>query len=147
MDVSKLGMGAMIQMLSGNEESVNALQSSLGKTIKTVKLTKDKDELQFTFTDKTVLTLYDSAQSCCERRYLSCDDNLKPFKGSTLIGVDLVEAKSEEIALLEKDGDYHGEDHEVMFLKIKTSEGVFTVCSHDEHNGYYGGIIIQARAS
>ena len=34
------------------------------------------------------------------------------------------------------------ETHEVQFLEIKTSKGIFTMSTHNEHNGYYGGFAI-----
>ena len=40
----------------------------------------------------------------------------------------------------------HNEDcHEVQFLEVKTSKGSFTMSSHNEHNGYYGGFSIEVR--
>ena len=32
--------------------------------------------------------------------------------------------------------------HEIKFLEVKTNRGVFTMVSHNEHTGYYGGFLI-----
>ncbi len=37
--------------------------------------------------------------------------------------------------------DEYGE-HEVSFLEIETNKGQISVASHNEHNGYYGGICL-----
>ena len=36
------------------------------------------------------------------------------------------------------------DEHEVQFLEVLTSKGGFTMASHNEHNGYYGGFLIRA---
>jgi hypothetical protein len=35
-----------------------------------------------------------------------------------------------------------GEDHDIAFLLVQTSDGVFTMVNHNEHNGYYGGFLV-----
>jgi len=64
------------------------------------------------------------------------DDDLTEFVGTKFLGVEIKEAPSIE-------GEY-GEQHEVQFLEVKTDKGVFTMASHNEHNGYYGGFSIVA---
>ena len=46
-----------------------------------------------------------------------------------------------EIREAPNEPDEYG-DHEVQFLLVNTSIGTFTVASHNEHNGYYGGFDI-----
>jgi hypothetical protein len=77
MNNEHLGMGVMIGMLSGNAKTVDTVKSSLGKIIETVEL-KD-DDLKFLFTDGTGMILRDDGQSCCEHRYMVCDDDLTSF--------------------------------------------------------------------
>ena len=142
--MSQLGVGVMIQMLSGNEDSVKAFQSAIGKTIASVvvyqqgsRLGPDPDELRIAFTDGTGVALYDNGQSCCESRYMHTDDDLKSYVGAVLLDGEIREAPS----VSENPCDYH----DVEFLDIKTSVGVLTVSNHNEHNGYYGGFAVRAK--
>lgn len=130
-----LGLGVMIQSLGGNKETVNAVKSALGKVIEKVSL--DDNELVFNFTDGTGLKMFDDGQSCCEYRYMRTDDDLSDYQGSTLLDFELKDAPNME--------DEYG-DHEVQFLDVKTSNGVFQMANHNEHNGYYGGFWIVARS-
>jgi hypothetical protein len=130
-----LGLGVMIQSLGGNEETVNAVKSALGKVIEKVSL--DDNELVFKFTDGTGLKMFDDGQSCCENRYMATADDLTEYANTTLLDFELKTAPNME--------DEYG-DHEVQFLDVKTSNGVFQMANHDEHNGYYGGFWIVARS-
>ena len=65
------------------------------------------------------------------------DDDLSDYQGSTLLDFELKDALNME--------DKYG-DHEVQFLDVKTSNGVFQMANHNEHNGYYGGFWIVARS-
>lgn len=129
-----LGLGVMMQSLGGNEKTVNAVKSALGKVIKRVVL-HDDEVLVFEFTDGTGLRMFDDGQSCCEQRYMSTDDDLSDFKGTTLLDFELKVAPNVY--------DEYGE-HEVQFLDVKTSNGVFQMANHNEHNGFYGGFWIAA---
>ena len=130
-----LGLGVMINSLGDNEETVNAVKSALGKTIETVKL--EDNELLFKFTDGTGLKMFDDGQSCCENRYMATADDLTEYANTTLLDFELKTAPNME--------DEYG-DHEVQFLDVKTSNGVFQMANHNEHNGYYGGFWIVARS-
>jgi hypothetical protein len=130
-----VGLGVMIQSLGGNEETVNAVKSALGKTIETVKL--EDNELIFNFTDGTGLKMFDNGQSSNEYRYMRTDDDLSDFEGATLLDFELKDGPHME--------DEYGE-HEVQFLDVKTSNGVFQMANHNEHNGYYGVFWIVARS-
>ena len=126
----------MIRMLAGNEETVNAIKSSIGKEIK--EITKEGETLHFVFVGGGILDVWDNGQSCCEHRYMVVNDKLSDFFGAKLKGFETKEAPPEP---------YDGGDHEVQFLDVHTSKGTFQVSSHNEHNGYYGGFSIEARAS
>jgi len=130
-----LGLGVMINMLGGNEETVNAVTRSLNKVITDLRI--DSDDLKFTFEDGTVLRLYDGGQSCCEHRYMKCDDKLSDYVGQKLVNV--------EIKKYDNIGDDGYSEHEVQFVEIQTDKDFFTIVNHNEHNGYYGGFSLQAR--
>lgn len=127
-------MGVLIGMLAGNSESVAAFTGALGKTISGLRLGED-DALHFEFSDGTKIKLSDDGQSCCELRYMRTDDDLAAFIGAVLEDAEIKDAPDAE--------DEYG-THEVQFLEVKTSKGVFTMASHNEHNGYYGGFCIRA---
>lgn len=126
-----LGMGVMIQMLSGNGDSVEAFTEAIGKEIASASL---DDALKLTFTDGTGIVFQDDGQSCCESRYMTCDDDLSVLVGGTLVTAEVADGGTE-------DAEY--DCHEVAFLKVQASTGGITVASHNEHNGYYGGFCIR----
>ena len=132
--MENLGVGVMFGILGGNEETVTSIQSSLNKTIEKVEL--DDEQLFISFIDGSELVIWDGGQSCCESRYMTTDDNLSDFNGATLLDMELKSVEYEDL-------DYG--EHEIQFLDVKTSEGVFTIVNHNEHNGYYGGFWIQAK--
>ncbi|MET7242943.1 hypothetical protein ABZT49_06200 [Methylobacterium sp. EM32] len=96
------------------------------------------DVLRFEFTDGSSLKVWDDGQRCCERRYLSCDDALQHFSGASFRGLEVRDVET---------GDSDDGCHEVQFFVVSTSLGTFTVASHNEHNGYYGGFDISAEFS
>lgn len=132
-----LGMGVMLGMLTGNAGTVEAISRSLNKTIKEVRLFENDhvDALILTLDDGTLL-LRDEGQSCCEARYMTCDDDLATFAGSKIVGVELRDAPSIEV----EDGDHH----DVQFLVVRTTGGEIVCSTHNEHNGYYGGFNVVA---
>ena len=132
--MENLGVGVMLGILGGNEKTVTSIQSSLNKTIKKVEL--DDEQLFISFIDGSELVIWDGGQSCCESRYMTTDDDLSYFSGATLLDMELKSVEYEDL-------DYG--EHEIQFLDVKTSEGVFTIVNHNEHNGYYGGFWIQAK--
>ena len=112
------------------------LKNGLNKTIKDLKITDDN--LNFVFEDDTTLSLYDGGQSCCEHRYMKCDDKLSDYIGQKLIDVEIKNYKNLNV-------DDSWSEHEVQFVEIKTDKDFFTIVNHNEHNGYYGGFSLQAR--
>lgn len=125
-----LGFGVMVGRLFGGDRGA-PVREALGKAIASVKL--EEDALHFVMDDGTKFRLYDDGQSCCENRYMRTDDDLATFAGAKLTGVEIKEAPSVS-------AEY--EEHEIEFLEIQTDRGVFTMASHNEHNGYYGGFHI-----
>ena len=137
--MSRPGLGAMLQMLGGNEETVNTHKSAMGKKIKSIRIDKDYNGdggLEMLFDDGTGIWIFDDARSCCEDRYLHTDDNVSDFAGAIFIEAELREGG-------EKGDDW--ETHEWEFVIIKTSIGEFTLETHNEHNGYYGGFYVKIR--
>lgn len=126
-----MGFGVMLGYLGGNEETVAAMKDATGKVIADLRL--EDNELLIKFDDGTGIAIYDDGQSCSEYRHMSTDDNLADYVGAQLLGAEIKDAPTEE--------DEYG-DHEVQFLEVMTSKGVFTMVNHNEHNGYYGGFWI-----
>lgn len=125
------GIGVMINMLGGNRESAEAFQAVIGQKISKLWLDPgDDNALHFEFEDGRKGKLFDDGRSCCESRYMRTDDELGYYVGSILLGASVQDGPNEP--------DEYG-DHEVQFLKVTTDRGVFTMASHNEHNGYYGG--------
>jgi len=133
-----MGLDRLINVLKNvyNEGSVIALETALGKKIAAIDLGEDR--LQFTFTDKTKIEISDDGQCCCKDRYMRSDDDLDAFIGARFIMAEIREGPEIE--------DDRCAVHEVQFLIVTTDRGAFTVASHNEHNGYYGGFVICVKA-
>ncbi len=138
MSDTQLGLGVMIKMLGGNADSVAAFESGLNKQIVALYLGTD-DALHFIFSGGHRMKLYDAGQSCCENRYMRTDDDLSYYVGATLLGATVEDAPEGSAG-----DDISHEVHEVQFLHVKTSKGTFTMSTHNEHNGYYGGFYVVA---
>jgi hypothetical protein len=120
---------------SDNPKNIAAFGQCIGKEISGLAMTND-DKLKFDFTDGAAMVLFDNGQSCCEDRYMTTDDELQDFVGATLLGAKA--ADYDEVPA--------GEDvHEIAFLHIATSKGVFTMQTHNKHNGCYGGFDVVTR--
>ena len=131
--MGQLGLGVMIQMLGGSSETVTAIKSKLNITFDRVELRDDV--LTFHYDDDSELRLWDGGQSCCESRYMIVDDKLEYFAGAKILDVQIRSADSIPTEYKE---------HEIQFLDVTTDKGVIQACTHNEHNGYYGGFWIQA---
>lgn len=131
----------MIQMLWGDDGSTRkALESCIGQKIKAATLDEEGDgALVLVMGDGQTLRLFDNGRSCCESRYLTCDDDLDQFIGAELIDIEVSDGPTVETE--------YGEPHETSFLRVKTSLGDIVATTHNEHNGYYGGFSIQASVS
>lgn len=120
------GMGAMLHMLGGG--SPRNPSDFFGRKIVAAKL--EDNEIRLTFADGSGAKIWDDGQSCCESRYMTCDDDLGKLVGGELRRVDTKPGPETEVE--------YG-DHEQVFIEIGTDECFVTVCTHNEHNGYYGG--------
>lgn len=92
----------------------------------------DDDRLRIEMSGGAVVELKDEGQCCCEHRFITCDDQLADIIGAQLLSIRYKEFKRTT------DGEY-GEEHEQVFIDVVTSAGTITLCTHNEHNGYYGG--------
>ena len=126
-EINRLGMGAMLHILGGG--SAHNSDHFYGRTVEDAKVTADAVTLMFT--DGTAMILTDQGQSCCEHRYITCDDDPKRLIGGN---VTKIEVKNHTV----ENGEW-GDEHEICFVDIETDKGWITICTHNEHNGYYGG--------
>ncbi|TDQ12214.1 hypothetical protein ATK78_1348 [Pedobacter metabolipauper] len=130
-------MGVMLNLLGGNEKTVNCLKASIGKIIKLATLDEANDRLVLEFTDETKLFISDEGQSCCEHRYMTTDDNLVDFAGAVVLNYQIKDAPSIE--------DEYGDCHDIEWFEVITDKGPFQMVNHNEHNGYYGGFSVCAK--
>lgn len=89
-----------------------------------------EERLRLKLSGGKIIEIWDDAQSCCESRYITTDDDLATIIGGILVRIEA------------KDGpnipDEYGE-HEQVFVEVGTDKGFITLVNHNEHNGYYGG--------
>lgn len=134
------GVGAMLSDLGGNEDSVAAFKAALGKKVSALRIDDEANggdgALVFGFDDGSGLLLQDDGRSCCESRYMKTDDDLGAFVGSVLLGAEVRPGPTEK--------SEWDDEHETAFLIVSTDRGEFTVVTHNQHNGYYGGFAIRA---
>lgn len=136
-----IGMGVMINVLFGDSrDSTSAIETAVGMTIRKAEMVGDGDGAIVLTFDGGTLTIKDEGRSCCESRYLTCDDNLDNLIGDALVSVEEREGPT-------SDDDEWGEVHETAFVVITTDKGAATVATHNEHNGYYGGFWMVAEWS
>lgn len=94
------------------------------------------DELTILFSDGRSFHLLDAGQDCCEKRSLTCDDDLDGLVGSRLLSI-------RTRGVTEVSEGKYGDKHEMVFLILQFSNYAITVTSHNEHNGYYGGFALR----
>lgn len=124
----------MINMLTDSGERGELLKKYLNKKIVSMKMVDNSAVLEF---EDGKLKIFDGGQSCCERRWMTCDgDDLSYFNGSEFLGVEIREAPNQ-------DYEDQYDVHDVEFLVILTSKGEQVFSNHNDHNGYYGGFWIQ----
>lgn len=121
-----LGIGAILHHLSGGSQKDP--KDYYGRIINSVSLVDN--EIKIGFTDGVTIKIYDDGQSCCEDRYIDTEDDIKDLVNNTLVSISTKEGPN-------KSNDYGV--HETVFLEIQTDKLSVTFCTHNEHNGYYGG--------
>lgn len=85
--------------------------------------------------DLPKISILDDGQSCCEKRYMTADDDLSSLVGQRMVSVILKDH-------IKGDGEWG--PHEIQFLEVQTDQGFATIVNHNEHNGYYGGFWLRA---
>jgi len=90
------------------------------------------DEFRLKFDDGVEIKIWDDSQSCCESRYMTCDDEPRDLVGQKLVSIEVKEGAAPE------NDDEWGE-HEIAFLEIQGDKSSIQFATHNEHNGYYGG--------
>ena len=88
------------------------------------------NELRLDFKGGGKVKIFDGAWGCCEKRYMSTDDDPKDLVGKTLTSIETKDGPTT--------GDNSGE-HEIQFLEVRAGSETVTFAMHNEHNGYYGG--------
>jgi hypothetical protein len=121
------GLGVMLHELGGGTK--NSASKYYGRKIKGASF--GNDQMSLTFDDGVTIHITDDRQSCCEHRYMVCDDDVKSLIGQKLKGIVI---KSTE----DKESEY-GNSHEICFLEIQGNKSSISFATHNEHNGYYGG--------
>jgi hypothetical protein len=122
----------------------------VGFTIRSINmggsLSGDDQSLFIHFNEGRILEIKDGGQSCCESRYMTCDDDLSGHEGGQLLSIDLDAADPKPVLdYARPETDDYGECHETQFVKVQTTKGSFTLCTHNVHNGYYGGFSLSAK--
>lgn len=112
-------------------DQYRSVQKYLGRTISAAKLYEE--QLSLKFADGGGITIWDSGQSCCEHRYMTCDDDVQ-----SLVGHKLMQITSRDGGMIEAGG----EEHETQFVEVSTDIGSIALVNHNEHNGYYGGFLL-----
>lgn len=130
--MSHPGIGAMLHYLGGGSE--HAPTEYYGQKVRSAELITDgalPDRLRLGLSCGKSIDIWDDGQSCCERRYMTCDDDVKSLVGHALTRIEAKEGPA-------VDGEY-GDLHEQVFVEVATDGGFITIANHNEHNGYYGG--------
>lgn len=124
----------------GDAKSRLVLKAAFGKALVAICLAAagtawDEDGLLLRFADGSGVRIWDDGQRCCERRYMTTDDDLATFVNAAFLGVEVRNVPNRPAACGE---------HQVAFLIVATSLGAFTVETHNEHTGDYEGFWLVA---
>jgi hypothetical protein len=121
-----LGIGAMLHQLGGGSE--HSATEYYGQKI--VSAAINDDRLCLALGNGKNIQIWDDGQSCCESRYMKCDDDLNKIVGGTLTRIEVKPGEGPA---------YEYDEHEIVFVEVGTDECFITIVNHNEHNGYYGG--------
>lgn len=120
------GIGSMLYELGGGTKE--SASKYYGKKIKWAR--HEGDIFKIKFYEGPTIQITDEGQSCCEHRYMTCDDDLKILKDTVLNKIEVKYADAD---------DNNGDSHEIAFLDVQTNKGSIQFATHNKHNGYYGG--------
>lgn len=111
------------------------IEAAIGREIQEIRIDDNRLEIRFVGPGPGI-QIWDGGQCCCESRYMKTDDDLTFFASSVFYGARIAAGKTEF-------GEY-GDTTECDFLIVSTSKGEFTIANYNAHNGYYGGICLEA---
>lgn len=115
-------------------EAARAINRALSQPIVSLAIDDDANRgdgaLVICVADGSTVQISDEGRSCCEWRYITTDDDLAAFVGATIVEIEC--RAGEEV-----DTDFG--TTETAFVIVTTTAGAFTLVTHNEHNGYYGG--------
>lgn len=118
----------------GDAESDAAVAAAVGGVIMWTKLAvsyhgeSEPTCLVIRLTDGRVLRVSDDGQDCCERRFVTCDDDLPGFAGARISAIEVRRST----------GD-------IAFVHVITDKGTIVLTTHNENNGYYDGFVLTCR--
>lgn len=124
--MGQMGIGAMLHALGGGTK--HGAAEYYGRTICGAEIVDNR--LRLTLDGGKQIEIWDDGQSCCESRYMTCDDDLKSLVSHKLARIEAKDGPNQS-------ADY--EEHETCFVEVGTDKGFVTLTNHNEHNGYYGG--------
>jgi hypothetical protein len=110
----------------------------IGKIISNIEIDIETNKCIITFFDNIKIIIEDERQ-CCEKRYISSDDDLSSLNGYELY--DIISKYSSNTTNF----DDEDEIHEICFVEIVSSGGCITLVNHNIHNGYYGGFALSIK--
>lgn len=100
-----------------------------GRKITAAKMDQEANRFLMTFADGVKIAVWDDNQLCCEKRYMSTDDDLSFLVGKTLKSISVKYAEIPE----------EHNVHDVAFVEVTVDDGSVTFVNHNEHTGCYGG--------
>lgn len=124
--MSQPGIGAMLHYFGGG--SKHSASEYYGRTICGAEIIDNR--LRLTLDGGKEIEIWDDGQSCCESRYMTCDDDLKSLLGHKITRIETKAGPN-------TDAEY--DVHEQVFVEVGTDKNFITIANHNEHNGYYGG--------
>lgn len=120
--------------------------SCLGQQLQAISVDDNKLVLEF----PTCLLLVNDENhdaGCDTTRYMTTDEeDIGYYIGALFFGLELkpVDPRNSTNLAYDEDGNRYGQ-HDISFLDVHTSRGVFSLACHNEHNGYYGGFDLQVK--
>jgi hypothetical protein len=106
----------------------------VGFPITAAKLDTETNQFEFELAGVRKFVLRDDQRSCCETRYITCDDPMSNIIGGLITKITCEDGGDRS------DNEY--ERHDVMFVKVETHLGFIALTTHNCHNGYYGGFTL-----
>lgn len=132
--------GTDLERLAKVEKSLEVLLPQIGQKIVDISLktgdNESLDKLILQFSNTNSIAIFDSAHICCETRYMTTDDEITYFIGAEFIDINLRNFQDTE--------SLYGDIHDMQFLEVRTSKGIFTIANHNQHNGCYSGFELAA---